>query len=66
MSSDPTPQGDAAVRLAVTAAGLRAEVERLRLSIALALEATYWDRPYDTRIQAIRDALLGESTEAES
>lgn len=27
--------------------------------IAVALEITYWDRPYDTRIEAIRDVLHG-------
>lgn len=33
------------------------DVERLYQNVALALEATYWDRPYDTRIEAIRNAL---------
>lgn len=30
---------------------------RLGAAIDLALEASYWDRPYDTRIDAIRQAL---------
>jgi hypothetical protein len=57
VSGDLTPSGDAAVRLALTTAELKTEVARLHAGIALALETTYWDRPYDTRINAIRAEL---------
>lgn len=33
---------------------LAAEVADLRSRLACVLEATYWDRPYDTRLDAIR------------
>lgn len=36
---------------------IAAEIDRIGLDIACALEATYFDRPYDTRITAIRDVL---------
>lgn len=38
------------------------ELETLRAKVALAMEATYWDRPYDTRIAAIRAALDGATS----
>lgn len=57
MSTDLTPAGDAAVRLALTVAELQREVARLHAGIVLALETTHWDRPYDTRIKAIQAEL---------
>lgn len=33
------------------------QVDDLHQRITLALEASYWDRPYDTRMTAIREAL---------
>lgn len=33
--------------------------DELQQRINLALEASYWDRPYDTRLDAIRNALHG-------
>ncbi len=35
-------------------AALRAEIDDLRSRLACVVEATSWDRPYDTRIAAIR------------
>ena len=39
----------------------RTEAERLRRVLALVAEISYWDRPYDTRVAAIRDAVQADS-----
>lgn len=54
MTSGLTPQGERSVRLALTAGELQAVVRDLRSRLACVVEATYWDRPYDERIAAIR------------